>query len=166
MATETPTRAADLHEEDFDAWVQEQVKALRKLAASGAAPADLDLPNLIEEVEELTRSEHRALESRVIVALRHLLKLEFSPAAWPRAGWRGTVITQRTHLSRRLSPNLQRHLRDQFDELYRSARIDAAKELKPDGIALDDLPAESPYTLDQVIEPDWWPRNRHGLGNP
>jgi hypothetical protein len=163
MASRAEAKRGDLYEEDFAAWVERQVGALRALAASGAAPPDLDLAHLIEEVEDLGKNIRDEVESRVTVALAHLLKLEFSPAAEPRRGWRATVINQRTHLARRLTATLRRHVRDRFDDLYRDARIDAADDLEVDGMSLDHLPAEPPYTLEQVTQRGWWPRNRHGL---
>ena len=167
MATETRVRRPDLYVEDFPAWVEQQVGALRTLAASGVAvPPDLDLPNLIEEVEDLRKTEQRTVESRVTIALAHLLKLEFSPTAEPRRGWRTTMIDQRTHLAQHLTANLRRHVRGRFDELYRRARGSAAEDLQLDGMTLDQLPVESPYTLEQVTQQGWWPRNRHGHANP
>lgn len=32
-----------------------------------------------------------------------------------------------------------------------------------DGLDPGILPAECPYTLDQVLDEDWWPASRHGL---
>ncbi len=166
MATRTPTRAADLYEDDFQAWVQQQVAALRALAASGKAPPDLDLPHLIEEVEELRKTEQRTVESHVINIIAHLLKLEYSPAVEPRRGWRETVDTQRDDLADALTPSLSRYLDARWHAKYPSARRRAARGLAQDGIDLRDLPERCPYTLDQVKDPDWWPRNRHGLDAP
>jgi hypothetical protein len=28
------------------------------------------------------------------------------------------------------------------------------------------LPADRPYTLVQILDPDWFPTNRHGLTEP
>ena len=156
-------KRGDLYEEDFAAWVERQVGALRALAASGAAPPDLDLPRLIEEVEELRRTEQRAVESHVVNIIVHLLKLEHSPAGDPRRVWAGTVDLQRSELANVLTRNLETHLEKRWQARYPIARGLAAPGLARDGVRLDDLPERCPYTLDQIKDPDWWPRNRHGL---
>ena len=166
MATKTPARPADLYEEDFAAWVQQQVAALRALAASGTAPPGLDLRRLIEEVEYLAKNEQQTVESHVVNIIAHLLKLEHSPAADPRRGWEDTVDTQRSELADHLTPTLDRHLRAHWMKKYPRARQLAARGLKRDGIDPRELPEACPYTLEQIKDPDWWPRNRHGLDSP
>jgi uncharacterized protein (DUF885 family) len=163
MATETRVKQPDLYDEDFAAWVEQQVGALRALAASGVVPPELDLPNLIEEVEDLRKTEQRTVESHVVNIVAHLLKLEYSPAADPRRGWRATVNTQRDDLAEVLTPTLSRYLDARWQAKYPSARRRAARELEQDGIGPRDLPERCPYTLDQIRDPDWWPPNRHGL---
>ena len=166
MATRAEAKRGDLYEEDFAAWVERQVGALRALAASGAAPPDLDLAHLIEEVEGLGGSERRGVENRVIVIVGHLLKLEYSPAAEPRRGWRDTVRAQRVQLERDLSLTLRRHLFEVWDGLYPSARNLAVNGMRQDRVASDAVSTSCPYSFDQVTQQEWWPRNRHGHDNP
>jgi hypothetical protein len=35
--------------------------------------------------------------------------------------------------------------------------------LEQDGVPADLLPPDCPYSLDQLLDEDWWPTNRHGL---
>ena len=63
-----------LYDEDFALWVEEQVAALR--AGDVAA---LDLPNLIEELEGLTKRDARALGSQLKRVMAHLLKQRHQP---------------------------------------------------------------------------------------
>ena len=88
----------------------------------------------------------------------HLLKLQHSPAAEPRLGWRETVRTQRTRLLNDLTPTLRRELADELSELYVRARHDAEGSLRDHGEqdAADALPPTCPYTLDQITG-DWLP---------
>jgi hypothetical protein len=46
---------------------------------------------------------------------------------------------------------------------YRSAIRIAIRGLAQDRLPADILPPECPYTLDQILDDDWWPVNRHGL---
>ena len=95
--------------------------------------------------------------------IEHLLKLEWSPAAEPRDGWGVTVATHRDRLEDKLTPTLRRPLEDTFPTRYARARRRAARGMRRDGIAEDVLPATCPYTLDQILDPEFEPANRHGL---
>lgn len=58
-----------LHETDYLRWIEMTVKKLRSQDY-----AEVDWENLIEEIEDMGRSERRSLESNLIVVLLHLLK--------------------------------------------------------------------------------------------
>jgi predicted YcjX-like family ATPase len=80
-------KLTNLYDEDFVRWTEEQAAALRQAKRSNLP---LDWENLAEEIESLGRSDRRELRLQITRILRHLLKLEASPAAEPRAGWRST----------------------------------------------------------------------------
>src|SRR5882724_4225639 len=100
-------KAGELYEQDFFLWTKEQAAALR-LAKNSNLP--LDWENLAEEIESLGKSDRRELRSQITRVLRHLLKLEVSPAAEPRAGWRATIDEARSEIEGLLedSPGLRR----------------------------------------------------------
>jgi hypothetical protein len=75
--------AAQLYEEDFVRWTEEQSSALRDAAGVGTN-LPLDWENLAEEIESLGRSQRYELRSRLAVILEHLIKLEHSLAIDPR----------------------------------------------------------------------------------
>ena len=82
------------YETDFYAWTEAQAAALRAAAqAGGNLPVDWE--NLAEEIESLGRSDVRELRSRIATIIEHLLKLEFAPAAPPRADWADTIDRSR-----------------------------------------------------------------------
>jgi len=151
-----------LYDRDFYAWTQDQAAKLRALAAA-RVNQDLDYGHLAEEVEDMGKSDLLAYESELARVLEHLLKLEHSRAAEPRLLWVASVDVHRAEALRHLdhSPSLKGRLR--LDRTYRLAlkyvRLSFAKHGEP----LPDLPAECPYSLDQVLDEDWFPRNRHGL---
>jgi hypothetical protein len=71
---------SDLYDEDILQWSEQQATLLRCRAAGELVnDADLDWPNIAEEIESVGRSELRALESHLILALLHDLKA----GAWP-----------------------------------------------------------------------------------
>jgi hypothetical protein len=153
MATRIKPTAKDLYETDFYVWAQKQAELLRDKRFD-----ELDVANLIEEVEDLAGAMRRSVRNRTITIMVHLLKLQCSPAAEPRLGWRETVRTQRTRLLTDLTPTLRRELADELSEIYVRARHDAEGSLRDHGEqdAAGALPPACPYALDQVIG-DWLP---------
>ncbi len=95
---------ASLYEIDYHAWSLEQAAALRKAARAGSNLA-LDFENLAEEVEDLGKRVRTELRHRLETIIEHLLKLQFSPARDPRAGWESTVRRSRREVERLLAEN-------------------------------------------------------------
>jgi Domain of unknown function DUF29 len=153
MATRTRPRTGDLYAEDFYVWTEVQAGLLRKRQFEA-----LDLQNLIEEVEGLGDAKKSAVLSNANVIIEHLLKLQHSPAADPRAGWIDTVLEHRNRLEFDLTPRLRQILQDELPRVHGIARRTAARRLRVHGedAAADALPATCPYTLDQMTG-DWWP---------
>lgn len=153
MATQITQPAKDDYEQDFYAWSRRQAELLRAGRFS-----DLDLGHLIVEVEDLGETVYRSVRSRVRTIVEHLLKLEHSPAAEPKRGWRETIRTQRADLDEDLTPALRPRIEAGLSRFYAKARRDAAAALRDYGepAAADALPRTCPYTLDQIIS-DWLP---------
>lgn len=78
---------SDLYDEDILQWSEQQAALLRRGAAGELVnDAELDWPNIAEEIESVGRSELHGLESHLILALLHDLR--------PRLGRdRGTCRT-------------------------------------------------------------------------
>jgi hypothetical protein len=158
MARRTTKEAdADLYERDYLAWVERQVMLLR-----AGRLQDLDLANLIEEVEDLGRSERNTVESHTRQVILHLLKLRHSPAPLPRAGWLETVAVQRGEIDSRLTSSLRTHLAASLERVYRQARRAVLPQLARDGVRPQDLPDTCPFTLAQILDEAWLPENLHG----
>jgi Domain of unknown function DUF29 len=158
MAKVVERPEADLYRTDYYRWLEEQATLLRE-----GRLLDLDAENLIEEFEELAVGERASVESHAATIIEHLLKLEYSPADRPRRGWRIAVRKSRARLKQRLTASLQNELLRQLAEVYAGARDAAAIGLEVDRVSADRLPEELPYTLDQILDPDWLPKNRHGI---
>lgn len=154
----TATRLDRLHEEDFYAWTQDQAKALRRLAQ--ARPNDaVDFARLVEEVQDLGKSERDAVRSHVRTIIEHLLRLEHSRAREPRAGWIISITHARVALQDKLTPSLRRDLAANLDRLYAQARHQASVALRVDGegeVAAA-LPERRPCTVEQILSDEWLP---------
>jgi hypothetical protein len=118
------TAAPTGYNDDFSRWAEEQAAALR----DGRFP-DLDLPNLLEELDDLSQSERRELLSRWTTLTVHLLKLRYQPER-ASGSWRGTIIEQATRKRRVLqgSPSLRPEMPGFAAEAYIDARPQAAAE--------------------------------------
>jgi DNA-binding PucR family transcriptional regulator len=158
------TRPDKLYKDDFYAWTRDQGQALRRLAEQ-RWNGPLDLEHLAEEVEELGMQARNAVRSQLERVIEHLLKLEHSPAAEPRAGWMNSVDDARARTEDAMTPTIRRETEPLLSMLYRRARRRVARDLVAQGEkeAARALPADCPYALDDLIADDWWPVNRHGL---
>ena len=149
-----------LYEQDFAAWAQQQAQALRA-AARGGSNQQLDWEHLAEEIEDLGISQRWALRSHLRRVIRHLLKLEHSPARDPRRGWIESIGDARAEIEDLLemSPSLKAQLSGEI----------AAQTRKAIKLAIDDLRGygeiQGPdaermrmarYTEEQVLG-DWLP---------
>src|SRR5689334_14675408 len=92
---EVMAKTVTVYDLDFFLWTKEQAGALRRCKASNLP---LDWENLAEEIESLGISQRTALNSQLRRILHHLFKLEASPAADPRAGWRATIRDARAEI--------------------------------------------------------------------
>jgi Domain of unknown function DUF29 len=153
--------AKGLYEEDFPLWAERQAALLRARRFD-----ELDLENLIEEVEDLSRREREAVESHVETIVEHLLKIQLSKATRPRRGWLVTVDRQRARLARKLTTTLRNHLEAELPALYAGLQRPVRRQLEKDGVSSKSLPSVCPYTLQQILDPDWLPANVHGISDP
>jgi uncharacterized protein DUF29 len=155
-----PVYAAQLYEEDFVRWTEQQAAALRN-AAGLSTNLPLDWENLAEEIDSLGRSQKRELRSRIAVIIEHLIKLECSPAVDPRPGWMETIGRERSDVELLLddSPSLKGEVgRMVPGETARAARrmiqtLCHLGETTPDLIGKI---TTAKYTEDQVLG-DWFP---------
>ncbi len=144
------------YEDDFYAWTQYQAEVLR---AMPSADNRFDREHVAEEIEDLGKSERDTVRSQVRRIVEHFLKLAHSPASDRRFDWMGSIIDARAILEDKLSATLRRDLEASLPRLYRSARKQAELSLRRhrEDDAASVLPAECPYTLDQILADDWYP---------
>jgi len=137
------TKAAELYDEDFYAWTQQQAQALR---THFRGDNRLDVEHLAEEVEDLGKSELQAVESFVENVIEHLLKLDYSGWVEARNHWRAEVDAFRGSIERKITPRIRQQVETELDALYDRARRAAARSLhqrEPDFVRR--LPKTSPY---------------------
>lgn len=149
-ASSAPPRGAADYAEDYFAWTQDQVAALK------AGRHDLlDLENLAEEVGDLGRSVKREIASRLNVLLVHLLKWRFQPDR-RSASWKGTIVEQRGQILDDLdeSPSLKPYPAARLGREYAVARLKAAGET---GLPEAAFPPDCPFALADILDRNFFP---------
>lgn len=120
--------------------------------------AELDWPNIAEEIESLGKNQSRELSSRIATILVHLMKLQASPASAPHAGWRDTILEQRDEIDRLLAdaPSLRVRVPSIIAAEMDRARRRAEAALEAYGEHPGAHPDAIAYAEDQVLG-SWLP---------
>ena len=137
-----------LYERDFLAWSERQADLLRRLATGERVNADLDWGNLVEEIEDLGRSELHTVVSLLSRALEHLLKVKAWPASRDAEHWRSEARTFLSDAADRWAPSMRQRI--DLGSLYqRASALTAAATV--DGQPPAPLPLVNPFTFDDLI---------------
>jgi hypothetical protein len=153
MALIKPT-PSQLYEQDYYAWVEDQVVALREQRTE-----HVDWENVAEEIDDLGKSEKWSLESHLEMLIEHLLKLAYTQPTIPTRNarlWQGTIKLARAKVRRRLaqSPSLRHKMDELFVAAYEDGRTRTLATIK---IREDAVPTASPWTLEQVLDDTFLP---------
>jgi Domain of unknown function DUF29 len=87
-----------LYERDFCLWAEQQARLLRE-----GQLEELDVVNLIDDIEDLSIKEKKALESDLVVVLKHLLKYQYQARRRSRS-WLSSIAEHRRRLRNDLAP--------------------------------------------------------------
>jgi Domain of unknown function DUF29 len=139
-----------LYEEDIALWSERQGELLRRRAAGELVnEAQLDWPNIAEEIESMGRAERDQLISRLAILLAYLLKWHIQPR---RRGniWRLTILEQRRRSGRIVArnPSLRSRLDDIVTEAYGDAVLIAARETE---LPEETFPPACPWTFEEAV---------------
>lgn len=136
-----------LYDEDVVAWAEQQAALLR-----AGRWSQLDIDNIAGEIEDVGKSERRALCHRMAVLVEHLIKCRYQPDHYG-SSWARTIREQRAQVRRllRRNPSLRRLMTDPgfAEEVWSDAVILAVKEASLPGV-----PEVSPWTLDEALQDD------------
>ena len=139
-----------LYDTDFNLWIEQTITALK----SGDLQT-LDLDNLIEEIEAMTRSDKREIFNRLKVLITHLLKCQYQPQKKTNS-WIKTINEQRDQIELVLadSPSLRAYLTSKLEEIYKKAKRDAVTETK---LTPEAFPTDCPFTEEQILDSEYFP---------
>jgi hypothetical protein len=134
------------YDTDILLWSENQADLLRRRAAGETVnDAEMDWPNIAEEIEDVGRSQLHSVESLLVQALRHMLKAEAWPLSREAPSWRADAIDFRRQARRRFAPSMQRRV--DVPGLYADAL--AALPETIDGQL--PVPVVCPVTLDELL---------------
>ncbi|MCS7226553.1 MAG: DUF29 domain-containing protein [Gloeomargarita sp. SKYB31] len=142
-----------LYEQDYQLWLAKTIAFLKM-----GELKQLDREHLIEELEDLGRSEKRAAFSYLMRLCEHLLKLKY----WEQEReqcfrhWRREIVNFRLQIQFILdnSPSLRNHLQEQFAAAYQAGR---ELFLAASGFNEQHIPQEPEFTFDQALDKHWLP---------
>lgn len=99
---------------DFNLWINQTAQLLRERRWH-----ELDMTHLIEEVEDLGKSERRGIASQLTRLLLHLLKWQYQPQRRSDS-WLDSITDARTQIELAIadSPSLKNYSTEQLEESY------------------------------------------------
>ncbi len=152
MATQlfSITDTKNLYNRDYYLWLSYNAQLIKDGKFS-----EIDAANLIEEIEDMGRSEKRTVKSNLIILLLHLLKYKYQPAKKTNS-WKASIREHRRRLRDdfKVSPSLKRYFQEVFEESYQDSREQVADET---GLPIDTFPTLCPFTVAQVLDSNYLP---------
>jgi hypothetical protein len=139
-----------LYEQDTLLWIEDTVAKLKAHDFE-----NLDLENLIEEIDELGKSQKKELKSRLLVLLQHLLKRLYVDSPNDFRGWEITIREQRQQIEIEIddSPSLKTLWQEVFDKVWPMALKGVRKDY-PRTFFPDCWPFLK--DLESILERDFW----------
>lgn len=138
---------SDLHERDFNLWIEQVKYTLSKRDVS-----NMDWDNLLDEIDDMGKSEKRSLESYLERLIEHLLKLRYWHQQRDRnyRHWQVEIVNFRNRIKRLLkrSPSLKRYMQEIYLEVYQDAVESQKIEF--------DIPEDNFLELDKILEKDYF----------
>lgn len=141
---------ASLYDIEYDQWLARTISLLKENRFN-----ELDKEHLIEELEDLSRREKKTVERFLEQIIRHLLLWQYWTAEhdYNANHWQAEIMSFRTQIHEDLTQNLRNHLQENQVKIYEKA-LNYVKQKT--GYEVD-FPENCPYTLDQLLEMNWFP---------
>jgi hypothetical protein len=138
------------HEKDVYGWAIHTAQLLRDKKMN-----EVDFDGIVEELEEMGISNKHALKNRLAQLIFHLLKWQFQPNL-RCSSWEGSIEEQRIRLNDLLEDNPS--LKPMFAECTKKAyRLSLSLVRKETPLNTKTLPAECPYTFEQIMNDEFYP---------
>ncbi|ACB50444.1 hypothetical protein cce_1094 [Crocosphaera subtropica ATCC 51142] len=132
-----------LYDIDFNLWSKKQAQLLRE-----GKFHELDIEHLIEEVEDLGKSEYKTCRSYTILIIIHLLCINYWEVEkeYNEKHWQREVYNFRILLKKNLSTSIKNKLIENWQEIYQEAAQDFKE--KTNLIA----PESCPFAIEDILQ--------------
>ncbi|WP_319420275.1 DUF29 domain-containing protein [Pleurocapsa sp. FMAR1] len=141
------TKLNQLHDRDFNLWIEEVKTAIQNKDAEA-----MDWDNLLDEIDDMGKSEKRSLESYLELLVAHILKLKYWQTERERnyKHWQVEVVNFRKRIQRLLkrSPSLKTYMEEVYPEIYQDV-VDAWQ------IEFD-IPKKTSIALEKILAKDYF----------
>lgn len=141
------TTVKTLYDTDFAEWSARTAELVR-----AGRLDEVDLAHVAEEIEDLGKSERRALVSQLQRVVAHLLKIRYQPEyyAQHRKSWDASVKDGRQKVLDLLedSPSLRQKVAAYIVKGYDGARVTAEEET---GLPFETFPETCPFSENDVL---------------
>jgi Domain of unknown function DUF29 len=141
----------DTYDIDLYLWSQENAKLLKQKLFN-----EIDIEHLIEEIEDMGKSEKRNIFSHLKNLIMHLLKWEYQSDIQSNS-WRYSIRNARLDIARLIkeSPSLKNTPKNELLDAYSQARELASDET---GLNIETFPEECQYTIEDILTNGWFPK--------
>jgi hypothetical protein len=141
----------DLYEDDILLWSEHQAGLLRRRAAGELInEAELDWPNIAEEIESVGSEQLHAVKSFIVQALLHDRKARAWPLSRDVPNWSAEARRFRGDAASRFAPSMRQRIDPA--KIYRRA-VRAMPETIDDQPPLP-IPESCPMMLDELLAVD------------
>jgi hypothetical protein len=139
-----------LYEQDLYLWAETTAHLLKQKRFS-----EIELDALIEELEDVGKSEKRGLKNQLKRIIMHLLKWKYQPERRGKS-WKMSIQNGREEIEDAIidSPSLRKTIPELIASVYPNARENAIAETD-----LDDwvFPEQNPFTTGQILDRQFFP---------
>ena len=129
------------YETDYHQWAIDTANALR-----AGRFHEIDIEAAAEEIEDLAKSQRRALRSALVQLFLHLLKTRYQPELAGRS-WEISIEKQRVEIADLLheNPSLRQYVVDP-DFLSRAYKVAVLEAERQTGLPRSTFPSDCPFT--------------------
>ncbi len=141
------TKLNQLHDRDFNLWIEEVKAAIQNKDAEA-----MDWDNLLDEIDDMGKSEKRSLESYLELLVAHILKLKYweTERGCNYKHWQVEVVNFRKRIQRLLkrSPSLKTYMEEVYPEIYQDVVDTWQIEF--------DIPKKTSISLKEILAKDYF----------
>jgi len=142
---------ADLYDDDILLWSERQADLLRRhVAGERINSAELDWPNIIDEIESVGNEQLHAVNSNLLQALIHILKAKAWPLSRDVPHWEAEARVFRSNAADRFAPSMRQRI--DLAKIYRRALRGLPDTV--DGQPPLPVPEACSMTLDELLAED------------